>query len=106
MTPDQIKDMIQRSMATSVLSAIYVLCHSITGRLSCGSAISCFHPTFWYIESGASNHLSVVKHSFIDSQLYAGNRQITADDEKICLFCQPHRDIDSIKHVPFTQSIC
>lgn len=30
--------------------------------------------------------MSVVKHSFIDSELYAGNRQITADGGKICLY--------------------
>lgn len=57
---DQINDMIECSVAASMQFGISAM--GLTGQLFCFSAGSSFH-----IECSASNHMTAVKDSFIDS---------------------------------------
>ena len=82
MTPAQIQELIQ-----STVTSAYASMGISGGRYQTHIASPAFHSSAylsspitsstWFLDSGASNHMTSVEHSFTDSHSYLGKKKIT-----------------------------
>ena len=79
-TPDQIRDMINASVATAFT---YM---GVNGRYRSLALSQFMSPSSWFIESGAYNHMTSMEQHLNAIQPYTGNDQIiTANGKKLSI---------------------
>lgn len=70
LTQEQIQDMINTSVASAFTSM------GVSGRYNSSSFAASISPSSWYIDSGASNHMTSVEQHFNETKPYTGTEQI------------------------------
>ena len=87
MTPAQIQELIKSTVisayASMGFSSSRYQTHSSTAYPAFHSSASLSFPitsSTWFLDSGASNHMTSIEHSFTDSHAYLGKEKITTDN--------------------------